>query len=195
MMLASYYCLKSFVNDLPFTEQQVHDICIEGLTYQHSLCSSTDEIAVFWSMFSKARQLGEIREGQDYKISQVNNLKVSTKSDPQKAYKFDEPTYILFVREKICIAKANIQAKREGKGMIPDESLLSYLVSIPDYLGKTKSPLKFYILDENGNPTKRHKENGESELVYDQERVLAFDYSSIAKNYDLNLQLLTEKMK
>ena len=57
----------------------------------------------------------------------------------------------------------------------------------------TKSPLKFYILDENGNPTKRYKDSGESELVYDQERVLAFDYCSIAKNYDLSLQLLTEK--
>lgn len=91
------------------------------------------------------------------------------------------------------MAKANIQAKREGKIMIPDESLLSYLISTPDYLGKTKSPLKFYILDENGNPTKRYKDSGESELVYDQERVLAFDYCSIAKNYDLSLQLLTEK--
>ena len=193
MMLASYYCLKSFAPGLPFTEQQVHDICIDGLLYQHSLCSSTDEIAVFWSMFSKARQLGEIREGQDYKISQISSLKVSIKSDPQKTYEFNEPTYILFVREKICLAKANIQAKREGKIMIPDESLLSYLISTPDYLGKTKSPLKFYILDENGNPTKRYKDSGESELVYDQERVLAFDYCSIAKNYDLSLQLLTEK--
>ena len=193
MMLAAYYCLKSFAEDIPFNEKQVHDICIHGLTYQHSLCNSTDEIAVFWSMFSKARQLGEIREGQDYKISSVNTLKVSTKNDPKKVFEFQKPTNILFIREKICMAKANIQAKREGKTMIPDESLLSYLISTSDYLGKTKSPLKFYILDDTGNPTKRFKENGDAELIYDQERVLAFDYESICENYDLNLHLLTEK--
>lgn len=195
MMLAAYYCLKSFANELPFSEQQVHDICIKGLNYQYSLCSSTDEIAVFWSMFSKARQLGEIREGQDYKISCIKNLKVSTKSDSNKVFEFEEPVHVLFVREKICMAKANIQAKREGKAMIPDESLLSYLMSTSDYFGKTKSPLKFYVLDDTGNPTKRFKENGDSELIYDQERVLAFDYASISKNYDLNLRLLTETKK
>ncbi len=70
--------------------------CIDGLLYQHSLCSSTDEIAVFWSMFSKARQLGEIREGQDYKISQISSLKVSIKSDPQKPMSLmNQPTFYL----------------------------------------------------------------------------------------------------
>ena len=68
MMLATYYCLHPVAEELTFTEQQVHDICIEGLKYQHSLCNSTDEIAIFWSMFSKSRQLGEIKEGQDYKV-------------------------------------------------------------------------------------------------------------------------------
>lgn len=194
MMLATYYCLHPFVKELPFPKKQVHDICINGLLYQFSLCSSTDEIAVFWSMFSKSRQLGDIREGQDYKISCVNSLKVSVKSDPRKTIEFDKPTYVLFVQEKICLAKANIQAKREGKTMIPDESLLSYLISTPDYYGKTRSPLKFYVLDENGQPSKRRKENGDSELLYDQERVLAFDYKGICDNYDINLHTMKESI-
>lgn len=192
MMLAAYYCLCPFVKELPFTEKQVHDICIKGLSYQHSLCNSTDEIAVFWSMFSKSRQLGDIREGQDYKITNVRSLKVNTRTEARKIISFDQPTYVLFIREKICIAKANIQAKREGKTMIPDESLLSYLVSITDYYGKTNSPLKFYVLDETGRPTKRQKPNGETEILYDQERVLAFDYKSICTNYDINLHTIGE---
>lgn len=194
MMLATYYCLKPVVEDLPFTEQQVHDICISGLKYQHSLCNSTDEIAVFWSMFAKSRQLGDIKEGQDYKITNMKTLKVSTKAEPRKVVEFDQPTDVLLIREKICIAKANIQAKREGKTMIPDDSLLSYLVSTPDYYGKTRSPLKFYVLDETGKPTKRVKENGESELLYDQERVLAFEYKGICNNYDINLHTMGERI-
>lgn len=192
MMLATYYCLHPIVEGLPFSEKTVHDICIEGLKYQHSLCNTTDEIAVFWSMFSKSRQLGDIKEGQDYKVVSVKSLKITTKNRERKTIDFDEPRYILFVREKICIAKANMQARREGKVLISDESLLSYLVSTPDYYGKTTSPLKFYVLDETGKPTRKTVEGGNSNLLFDQERALAFDYQSICGNYDINLLIMSE---
>ena len=195
MMLATYYCLHPIAEELPFSEKEVHDICIEGLKYQHSLCNSTDEIAVFWSMFSKARQLGDIREGQDYKVCLMKTLKVTAKGKQRKVVEFETDRQVLFIREKICIAKANIQARREGKILIPDESLLSYLVSTPDYYGKTNSPLKFYILDENGKPTRRSNETGTSSLVFDQERALAFDYQSICGNYDINLVTVSEPEK
>ena len=195
MMLATYYCLHSIAEEIPFSEKEVHDICIEGLKYQHSLCNSTDEIAVFWSMFSKARQLGDIREGQDYKVCLMKTLKVTAKGKQRKVVDFETDRQVLFIREKICIAKANIQARREGKILIPDESLLSYLVSTPDYYGKTNSPLKFYILDENGKPTRRSNETGASSLVFDQERALAFDYQSICGNYDINLVTVSEPEK
>lgn len=85
--------------------------------------------------------------------------------------------------------------KKRRKILIPDESLLSYLVSTPDYYGKTNSPLKFYILDENGKPTRRSNETGASSLVFDQERALAFDYQSICGNYDINLVTVSELEK
>ena len=193
MMLATYYCLHPVVEELTFSEQQVHDICIEGLKYQHSLCNSTDEIAIFWSMFSKSRQLGEIKEGQDYKVCQLSKLKISTKNKERKTLDFEAPRNILFVREKICIAKANMQARREGKILISDESLLSYLISTSDYFGKTTSPLKFYVMDETGKPTRRATEGGNSTLLFDQERALAFDYQSVCNNYDINLLVLSEE--
>lgn len=138
-------------------------------------------------MFSKARQLGDIKEGQDYKISITTKIKVSTKKEQCKNIEFSQPTTLLYIREKICMAKANIQAKREGKTMIPDDSLLSYLKSSIDFFGKTKSPLKFFIYDDNGE---KKKQSGET--LYDQERVLVFDYNSICSNYDINLRTFTE---
>lgn len=77
----------------------------------------------------KSRQLGDIREGQDYKIKAVDKLAVTVKGESHKVIQFDKPRQILFVRSNICVAKANIQAKKEGKVMIPDESLLSYLMA------------------------------------------------------------------
>lgn len=187
IMLATYYTVKPFLEDLPFDEEKIMTVCIEGLKYQHSLCNTTDEIATFWSMFSKARQLGDIKEGQDYKISITTKIKVSTKKEQCKNIEFSQPTTLLYIREKICMAKANIQAKREGKTMIPDDSLLSYLKSSIDFFGKTKSPLKFFIYDDNGE---KKKQSGET--LYDQERVLVFDYNSICSNYDINLRTFTE---
>ena len=192
MMLGTYYCLYAVAEELTFSEKQVHDICIEGLKYQHSLCNSTDEIAIFWSMFSKSRQLGDIKEGQDYKVCQLSKLKISTKNKERKTLDFEVPRNILFVREKICIAKANMQARREGKILISDESLLSYLISTSDYFGKTTSPLKFYVMDETGKPTRRTTEGGNTALLFDQERALAFDYQSVCNNYDINLLVLSE---
>lgn len=197
MVLATYYSLEpelSAIKDFPFDARRVYAICEQGLNYQHSLCSSTDEIATFWSMFSKSRQLGDIKEGQDYKISFVSSLKVSQRRAPAKTYDFNNGTYVLFVREKICLAKANIQAKREGKTMIPDDSLLSYLISTPEYYGKTHSALKFYVYDETGIPMRRTNERGDQELFYNQERVLAFDYDSVCTNYDIDLRTMKESV-
>jgi len=119
----------------------------------------------------------------------MKSLKVSMKKEPTQVITFEKERAILFVREKICFAKANIQAKREGKSMIPDESLLSYLASTAEFYGKTKSPLKFYIYDETtGEPLRKQNEGGGYELLYNQERVLAFDYEAICNNYDIDLQ-------
>jgi DNA primase catalytic core len=196
MMLATFYGLEPMLEkyELSFDAKRVHDICVKGLKYQHSLCNSTDEIATFWSMFSKSRQLGDIKEGQDYKISYVRSLKVTQRKAPVKTIEFKDGAYVLFVREKICLAKANIQAKREGKTMIPDDSLLSYLTSTSEYFGKTNSALKFYVYDDSGNPVRRTNEKGDQEIFYDQERVLAFDYERICTNYDIDLRIMKERI-
>jgi dTDP-glucose 4,6-dehydratase len=81
MMLATYYCLSDCTDSLPFNRKMVHDICIDRLKYQHSLCHSTDEIAIFWAMFSKSRQLGDIREGQDYKVDGIIHLAAESHVD------------------------------------------------------------------------------------------------------------------
>ena len=194
MMLATYYCLSDCTDSLPFNRKMAHDICIDRLKYQHSLCHSTDEIAIFWAMFSKSRQLGDIREGQDYKIKAVDKLTVTVKGEPRKVITFDKPRFILFIRSSICVAKANIQARKEGKVMIPDESLMSYLMATPEYFGKTYSPLKFRVLDELGTPKRITNDKGENVLVFDQERVLAFDYDAVCECNDINLQTITERI-
>ena len=44
-----------------------------------------------------------------------------------------------------------------------------------------------------GKPTRRATEGGNSTLLFDQERALAFDYQSVCNNYDINLLVLSEE--
>ena len=95
-------------------------------------------------------------------------MKVGKLRGQAEVVTFEKPTLVLFIREKICLAKANIQAKREGKNPMPDESLLSYL------------------------STTRGGCKGKS---YTQERVFAFDYDAICENYDIDLRTFTEHVR
>lgn len=124
----------------------------------------------------------------------MDKLTVTVKGEPRKVITFDKPRLILFIRSSICVAKANIQARKEGKVMIPDESLMSYLMATPEYFGKTYSPLKFRVLDELGMPKRITNDKGENVLVFDQERVLAFDYDAVCECNDINLQTITERI-
>lgn len=200
MMLATIYSLETFV-ELPFTSLQVRAIAIKNINQQDSLCNSTDDLATFWSLFSKARQAGEIIENQDYKIDHRIRLTVNEKRRPNETLEYGpKGKDILFIRKDICLAKISMQAKKEGKTTIPEDSMLSYIMSTPEYEGKTKSPLKFIAYDRNGEPIRKaiydSKGTIESyEMLYDQERVLAFDYDLLCRNYDIDLrrQTITSK--
>ena len=41
---------------------------------------------------------------------------------------------------------------------------------------------------------RRTNDNGDYELFYDQERVLAFDYEAICTNYDIDLRTMKERV-
>lgn len=198
ILLSTMYCLEDQVKDLPFKTGEVLSAIVKGVKYQASLSNSIDEIASFWSLFSKARQLGDVAEGQDYKIVSRKSLTVIRASEQGKkdiTLNYDDGKQILFLRKDICLSKVNIQAKREGKQLIPDDTLYSYLVSTAAYLGKTKSPLKFITYDKDGNPKRRTVLDDRSlssyEILYDQERVLAFDYKMIVEAYDIDLKRLS----
>ena len=198
VLLSTVYCLEDQIKDLPFKTRDVIRAIVKGVKYQASLSNSIDEIASFWSLFSKARQLGDIVEGQDYKIAVRKSLTVTRASEQGRkdiTLNYDEGKSILFLRKDICLSKVNIQAKREGKVLIPDDTLYSYLVSTAAYQGNTKSPLKFIPYDKDGNPKRRtfldDRQLSSYEILYDQERVLAFDYKLIAETYDIDLMRLS----
>lgn len=188
ILYASVLCLDHHI-ELPFTSQEIFNLVVNGIRYQNSMTSTTDELAIFWSMFSKARSCGEVIEKQDYKIVHLDTLRIN---GMDSALTFSPPKTILMLRKDICLSKAAIQAKKEGQEMIPEASLFGYLSTSPEYIGVTKSALKYKVFDKAGNVVKRPKLNSMGiadgfEEAYDQQRSLAFDYERLANKYDINI--------
>lgn len=202
IILATIYTLEPFLKNLPFSSKEVKALCIKGISNQQSKTIRTDELSIFWSLFNKARQLGEIKENQDYKISRLRSLSVGSKvrgkkgaKEPPKVITFEEETSVLFIIDDVCFSKVNILAKREGKALVDDTTMLSYLMSSNDCYGKSTSPLKFNMFDDYGNILKKiNPATGGQETLYHQVRCLAFNYEAICEDYEIDLRTFTEKV-
>ena len=199
MLYATVLNAEEIGMDLPFSTDEFLNLVRHGLEYQASKSHSTDELAQFWSTFAKARLAGEILEKQDYKIEKIKNpLSVTVDKKNIKIPMPTEGKRIIFIRADYCIGKVNIQAKKEGREMIPSETLLSYLISSQEYLGKKTSALKFNVIGKDGLPQRQpFYVNGvikRYDIVYDQERPLCFDYDMLLENRDIDLHRTTEEV-
>ena len=199
MLYATVLNAEEIGMDLPFSTDEFLALVRHGLEYQASKSHSTDELAQFWSTFAKARLAGEILEKQDYKIERIKNpLSVIVDKKNIKIPMPSEGKRIIFIRADYCIGKVNIQAKKEGREMIPSETLLSYLISSSEYLGKKTSALKFNVIGKDMQPMRQpFIVNGvikRYDVIYDQERPLCFDYDMLVENRDIDLHRTTEEV-
>lgn len=182
---------------LPFTSDELLRIIVSGIRNQNERSQTSDELANFWSLFDRARQVGDIIEKQHYKIARGKTSLILSDGRKTRTVRFDKPRNILFIRVGICISMANQQARREGCGdnVLTTESLLSYMTSSEneEYIGKNNANINFTVFDKQGNAMRRQvfdKKSGQTswEIVGEKERPLAFDYDLICEHYDLDLE-------
>ena len=195
VLYATVLCMERYGVSFPFSSEDFYKIAVTGLNSQSIKSRSTDEMGMFWTTFSNARIADEIFEKQDYKIERIT--KPITIVKDRHTIKIDasveNPKTLLYMRADYCLAKVSIQAKKEGRQMIPTESLLSYLSSTSEFYGKKTGPIKFIKLDKQYNPVRQPIMDGNGnvlryDIIYDQERPLVFDYDQLCENYEIDLQ-------
>lgn len=194
VLYATVLCMERYGVSLPFTSEEFFKIAVTGLNSQSIKSRSTDELGLFWTTFANARIADEIVEKQDYKIERITKpLAVVKDRHTTKINASEEnPKTLLYMRADYCLAKVSIQAKKEGKQMIPTESLLSYLVSTSEFYGKKAGAIKFIKLDKQNAPVRQPIMDDDGniiryDIVYDQERPLVFDYDLLRENYEVDL--------
>ena len=184
--LAAFLAIEKVV-DFPFTYKELLKTCVDGMIRQNDLCSATDEIACFWTIFSGAQQKGELKQGQDYLIKSKKQIKTNKFKD---GLSFEPPKRILMIRKNSTFATYQKFGGQINSRLLPTESMIHYLNTSPGYLGTAASPERFRQLTNYGTPvSEQSMENGKiivKEKKF-QDRPLCFEYEVVCKKYGINL--------
>lgn len=186
--LSAYIALENLV-DLPFTYEEILDICAGGAKRQNSLCNNTDEIAGFWNIISSAYQKGILKINQDFFVRTVTKLKIGKKKEE---YNFEEPRKILMIRKSIFLSTYRELGKKMDEKLLPSESILHYLKNCPEYIGVTTDTKRFKKFASNGMPMQNFITDDKGNVlsattVWEKDRPLCFDYPRVSEKYDIIL--------
>lgn len=196
MVYATVLCVEGFKLDLGFSSRQLLEVILRKVMNQSQKSEQVDETALFWKAFDRARLSGELIEGQDYKIKHVTGM-VEVMKDRQKVSVEmpDGGKDVLYVRANYCLGKVCVLARKEGLQMIPPESLLSYIMSTAECLGKKNTTERFKVYGKDGEVVEVPKYEGgilvRKEVKTDFERPLVFDYAELSHKYDIDLHRQT----
>lgn len=193
VLLAAVYALERHISfKMPFTADEVYELCLEGIRRQDSMSQTTDELAIFWEMFMNARAAGELIEGQDYKIETASQISLRGNKGKTGSRNFECVKQLLLVRKRPALSKTSIQARKENVNMIPPESLIGYLEHTPEYYGVTGSMRKWKVYDKQGNIDKMSRDGQTLQISIDEDRAMVFDYTMLQNKYDIELHRSNE---
>ena len=185
--LSAYLALESVI-DIPFTYDELLEICVNGIIRQNEMCASTDEVSGFWNIISSAQQKGIFMYGQDYIIKTKETIKTNKQKDP---INFERPRQILMIRKNIMMATYRQLGRQMDERLLPTESILHYLQISPEYLGTASNPERFKKFNPTGLPIQEAMMDGDKitgwKTVWHQDRPLYFDYKMISEKFGIIL--------
>ena len=191
VVLASFWTLERIL-PLPFSYENLLDICVEMLLDQHSITERSDEVASFWNFVHVLYQEGRLHQEGDYRINfRQSRLKLHGVSE---AREFSEPKNILIIRDRRIIQHYQTDKARSTKQLIlSEDDMRKYLERSAPCLGIVKR--KFYKMNQYGMPVKETGEGGTvGRQLYDIDTALAFDYDQVQQLYHLYLTADTSAM-
>ena len=191
VVLASFWTLERIL-PMPFSYENLLDICVEMLLDQHSITERSDEVASFWNFVHVLYQEGRLHQEGDYRINfRQSRLKLHGVSE---AREFSEPKNILIIRDRRIIQHYQTDKARSTKQLIlSEDDMRKYLERSAPCLGIVKR--KFYKMNQYGMPVKETGEGGTvGRQLYDIDTALAFDYDQVQQLYHLYLTADTSAM-
>ena len=191
VVLASLRTLEKIL-PVPFSYENLLDICVDMLLEQHSITERSDEVASFWNFVHVLYQEGRLYQEGDFRINRnVSSLRLHGTSATRE---FSEPKNILIIRDRRIIQHYQTDKARSTKQLIlSEDDMRKYLERSAPCLGIVKR--KFYKMNQYGQPVKEFGEGGTARRqLYDVDTALAFDYDQVQQLYHLYLTADTSAM-
>ena len=192
VLLATYLALEDALQ-LPFTYDELLQLCTKGILRQNEMSASVDEVAGFWNIISSAIQKGILLKDQDYKIRYKQRLRTSKQKEEMD---FEKNIPILMIRRNVMMATYREQGRRMDEQVLPQESMQHYLEITPEYYGYTTSPERFKKFNASGMPEREEiiGQDGRPagyRTVWSQDRPMCFNYEMVSQKYGILLDTYT----
>lgn len=180
VLLVVYRIIGKYII-LPFSYQQVYDICFEYMLEQQGSCFTSNELANFWECVQVLVQNGELNIDGDFRIQQEKEVV----TDIAKV-EYQTPRLVLYIRPSRIFQLYAKQYRSLGETSLPRQSLKYYLEQSKEYLGK-KNSMRFKKM-VNGQQERRSDPDREhAGGVYQCDRAMVFDYEAIKNNYNIDI--------
>jgi DNA primase len=144
-------CLTGGQSKLPQASYEFTTYCLKQAIHWSRFIKSSDTLSEFWRTLEYLVDAQMIAEGWDYKIEEVNSVRVRKDRDEEVTKDFQQPTKVLFLRlNSIHKLFQSEYRKRTGKEAMNEANILHYLNSRPYYLGNVKSKRFKRYVNESG---------------------------------------------
>lgn len=182
--LAAFHAISDML-DTEYNYKELLDIFVKGAEDQNSKLSQSNELSDFWNFVSFLMQDGKLYEGADFKIQNVDHIRLPNR----KIVQFPEMRRVLFLR----LNRVQMLFAREarGEGKVLGISLKHYLENSQVFIGKCYK--KMDVIGPHGPITDCKKELGEQTQIrkaVSVETCHCFDYDRLREMYDISLSAI-----
>ena len=187
--LAAFRTLEAAI-ELPFSYNELFQICVDGIVRQNRETKSNNELANFWNVVSYLQQDGEIFLESDFRIDYLGKLKTNKTKIPLV---FKKPRPILRLRTDRIFPLYKKYSKQVGESALPTESLNFYLENSREYMGLQNS-VRFKVIQKGIEVKKEIDMGGGGKRFYSQsmtKQAMCFDYATLMEAYHINLDVET----
>lgn len=182
VLLVVYKIISKYLT-LPYSYEQVFNICYDYMIEQQSNCFTSNELANFWECVQVLVQQGEMVLDCDFKIEPEKVLKTDLVE-----VEYQTPRLILYLRPSRVFQLYAKQYRSLGETCLPRQSLKYYLEQSKEYLGK-KASMRFKMIVKGVEQTVTKSTGTATERVTisQNDRAMAFDYEAVKSMFSIDI--------
>ncbi len=169
--------------DLPFTYDELLNICSTMVITQQKSVRETDELANFWQTVDTLVGGNKLFNTADYHIKFGTGLESRITESKTPIILVEGKKYLYINFERLASLYAQENRATNGK-TIPKNSLRYYLQKAPEFMG-TANGCRFKLIESTQGYIPTTETNTKSRVL----KAMIFDYDKLVEKYNINIEI------